>query len=149
MNDELLNILSDNNPEFDNQKLIDYVSDKLSAEDKHEFEKTMADSALLNDIVEGLQNVKNKKQLHVLVEQLNGNLKKQLDKKKTIRNKRKIKDMLIIYLSIILILIIIVIGFFVIKKHLESEKTTPSLPAKKEISFKVCKVTNMLQTNLT
>ncbi len=39
MDDDLLNILSNSNKDIDNQKLMDYLSDKLSAEEKHEFEK--------------------------------------------------------------------------------------------------------------
>jgi hypothetical protein len=52
MNDDLLNILSNINKDIDNQKLMDYLSDKLSQEEKHEFEKNIADSEMLSDIVE-------------------------------------------------------------------------------------------------
>ena len=40
---------------------MDYLSDKLSGKDKHEIEKLMADSDLVNDAVEGLQQFENKK----------------------------------------------------------------------------------------
>ena len=55
MQDNLLNILSDNNKDIDNQKLMDYISGKLSAEQRHEVEKQMADNAFLNEAIEGLQ----------------------------------------------------------------------------------------------
>jgi ABC-type bacteriocin/lantibiotic exporter with double-glycine peptidase domain len=132
MNDELLDILSNSNKDIDNQKLMDYLSDKLSQEEKHEFEKTMVDSEMLSDIVEGLEKFKNKKDVSTLVEQLNTNLKKQLEKKKAKKLKREIKNLNWLYFSIILILIIILIGFLVIKKHLDSEKNSPKIPAKKE-----------------
>ena len=135
MSDELLNILSASNKDMDNQKLMDYISNKLSVEDKHEFEKSMADSPMLNDMVEGLEKVKNKKHLDALVLQLNGQLKKQLDKKRIINNKRKIKDIPLLYLSIILIIIIILAGYLVIKKHLDTEKL-PVRPPKKEAAFR-------------
>ncbi len=135
MSDELLNILSASNKDIDNQKLMDYISNKLSVEDKHEFEKSMADSPMLNDMVEGLEKVKNKKHLDALVLQLNGQLKKQLDKKRIINNKRKIKDIPLLYLSIILIIIIILAGYLVIKKHLDTEKL-PLRPPKKEVAFR-------------
>ena len=61
MNYDLLNILSNSNKDVDNQKLMDYLSDKLSAEEKHEFEKSLLDSDLENDAVEGLSQFKNKK----------------------------------------------------------------------------------------
>ncbi|RYF92720.1 MAG: hypothetical protein EOO00_06990, partial [Chitinophagaceae bacterium] len=41
MQDDLLKILSDSNKEIDNQKLMDYLSGKLSGEQKHEVEKWM------------------------------------------------------------------------------------------------------------
>lgn len=121
MSDDLLNILSNSNKDIDNQKLMDYLSDKLSATERHELEEKMVDSEMLNDVMEGLENFKNKKDVHALVEQLNLNLKKQLQKKKVKQSKREIKNLNILYLSIILILILILIGFLVIKKHLESD----------------------------
>ena len=132
MNDELLDILSNSNKDIDNQKLMDYLSDKLSEKEKHEFEKNIVNSEMLNDVVEGLEKFKNKKDVSTLVEQLNTNLKKLLEKKKEKKLKREIKNLNWLYFSIILILIIILIGFLVIKKHLENEKNPTKIPAKKE-----------------
>ncbi|HEY8690897.1 MAG TPA: hypothetical protein VIM07_16790 [Chitinophagaceae bacterium] len=125
MDDELLNILSNSNKDIDNQKLMDYLSGKLSAEEKHEIEEQMADSEFVNDAVEGLEDVKNKKDLSLFVEQLNDNLHKQLDKKKKRKQKRTLKEQPWIYLAIILLLLLIVICFIVIKKYLDSEKVQP------------------------
>jgi len=133
MSDELLNILSNSNKDIDNQKLMDYLSDKLSEGEKHEIEKRIVDNEMLNDAIEGLEELKNKKDINVLVEQLNTNLKNQLQKKKEKKEKRKIKDFNWIYLAIILILIIILIGFFVIKKRVENERIPQRTPAHKEI----------------
>ena len=122
MDDDLLNILSNSNKDIDNQKLMDYLSGKLSEDEKHELEKKMIDSEMMNDVVEGLEQLKNKKDVSSLVEQLNTNLKKQLEKKKSKKKKRQIKDIPWLYLSIILILLIILISFLVIKRHLEDER---------------------------
>ena len=46
MNKDLLNILSNSNKDIDNQQLMDYLSGKLSDEQMHEIERSMADSAL-------------------------------------------------------------------------------------------------------
>jgi uncharacterized membrane protein len=119
MNDDLLNILSNSNKDIDNQKLMDYLSDKLSGDEKHEFEKALVDSEMMSDEVEVLEKFKNKN-VGALVEQLNNNLKKQLEKKKAKKLKRQIKDLPWLYLFIVLVLLIILIGFFIIKKHLES-----------------------------
>ena len=133
MDNEIINILSNSNKDIDNQKLMDYLSGKLSGEEKHEIEKKIVDNEMLNDAIEGLEELKNKKDINVLVEQLNTNLKNQLQKKKEKKEKRKIKDFNWIYLAIILILIIILIGFFVIKKRLENERIPQRTPAQKEI----------------
>ncbi len=118
MTDDLLDILSNSNKDIDNQKLMDYVSDKLSAEEKHEFEKTLVDSEILNDAVEGLEEFKNKEQLNLFVEQLDSTLKKQLEKRKIKKEKRAIKDISWLSLTIVLIILIILIAFFVIWNHL-------------------------------
>jgi anti-sigma factor RsiW len=122
MDDKLLNILTYSNKDIDNQKLMDYLSGKLSAEETHEIEKQMTDSDFVNDAVEGLEDVKNKKDLSLFVEQLNTNLHKQLDKKKKRKQKRALKDQPWLYFAIVLLLLFIIICFLVIKKHLDSEK---------------------------
>jgi uncharacterized protein YehS (DUF1456 family) len=118
MNDDLLNILSNSNKDIDNQKLMDYLSDKLSAEDKHEFEKAIIDSEMESDALDGLNAFKNKKDPAVFAEELNRNLQKQLQKKKAIKEKRKLKDMSWVYFTIILILLLIIIAFIIISKFL-------------------------------
>ena len=118
MSDDLLNILSNSNKDIDNQKLMDYLSDKLSADEKHEFEKTLIDSQLESDAVEGLESFKDEKNALAFAEQLNRNLQLQLQKKKSTKDKRRIKDNPWIYFTIILIIITIIIGFFVIWKYL-------------------------------
>jgi len=118
MTNDLLNILSNSNKDIDNQKLMDYLSDKLPAGEKHEFEKALVDSEMLNDAVEGLEEFKNKENLNLFVEQLNSNLKKQLGKRKIKKERLSLKDLSWLNFTIILIIIIILIAFFVIWMHL-------------------------------
>ncbi|MEP6583871.1 MAG: hypothetical protein ABJA90_06380 [Ginsengibacter sp.] len=132
MNDDLLNILSSSNKDIDNQKLMDYLSDKLSAEDKHALEKLMVDSELMNDAVEGLNDFKSKRDIAASVEQLNVHLKKQIEKKKSKKIKRSIKNLTSLYLTIILILVIILVAFLIIMKSIDSEKTSNNIPGEKE-----------------
>ena len=61
MNNDLLNILTDDDNDFDNQKLLDYLNGKLSGDEKHEVEKWMADNDILDEAIEGLQNIKREK----------------------------------------------------------------------------------------
>jgi hypothetical protein len=118
MSDELLNILSNSNKDIDNQKLMDYLSNKLSAAEKHEFEKILVDSDLASDAIDGLKQFKNEKDPVAFAEQLNRNLQKQLEKKKGLREKRRFKDIAWLYFTIVLIIIIIVIAFFAIFRFL-------------------------------
>ena len=133
--DDLLNILSYSNKDIDNQKLMDYLSGQLSGEEKHELEKQMSDSDLLNDAMEGLENFKNRKDIGLLVAQLNANLHSQIEKKKLHKRKRVLKEQPWIYLTIVLILSLIIICFIVIKKHMDSEKLKPATPVAKELTI--------------
>jgi hypothetical protein len=119
MNDELLNILSNSNKDIDNQKLMDYLNNKLSADEKHEFEKILIDSDLASDAIDGLSEFKNKKDPVAFAEQLNRNLQKQLQKKKGMREKRRFKDSSWVYFTLVIIILITLIAFFVIFKFLK------------------------------
>jgi hypothetical protein len=118
MNDDLLNILSSGNKAIDDQMLFKYLNNQLNEAEKHEFEKTLIDSDLISDAVEGLSTFKDKKNLSLLVQQLNAQLKQQVSKKKSIREKRQLKELPWIYYTIIIIIVILLISFFVIWKHI-------------------------------
>jgi anti-sigma-K factor RskA len=113
---DLLNILSNSNKDIDNQKLMDYLSGKLSAAEKHEVEKQMADNELMNDAVEGLQQFKDQKKLDVYVEQLQKQLNTYVRQKKTRRGKwfHGQYDQWI-FLSVIIVLLLIIIAYVVIR----------------------------------
>ncbi len=117
MSNNLKDILSESNKDIDNQRLMDYLSNHISQADLHDIEKTMADDSFVNDAVEGLQQMKPGKDLQLYVEQLNGDLKKQIAKNKKRKNKRSIKDQPTIYLAVIVILILLVICFLVIRRN--------------------------------
>ena len=118
MSDDLKDILSNLNKDIEQEKLLDYLNKNLSAAEAHEVEKQMADDAFMNDAVEGLENFRNKKDLSLLVQQLNSELKKQTEKKKAKREKRKLKDQPWLYIYIVIILLLAIISYVVIKKYL-------------------------------
>ena len=120
MSNDLLDILSNSNDKINNQKLIDYLNDNLSDKEKHEVEKWMSDNDMVNDAVEGLQHVKNKKNLQAYVEQLNKNLQNQLEQKKQQQQKRKLKEYPWIYFAIVLILLLCIVAYVIIRKSLHS-----------------------------
>ncbi len=116
MNDGLKDILSNLNKDIEQEKLLEYLNRNLPDAEQHAFEKQMNEDEFMNDAVEGLQQVHNKKDLQGLVQQLNADLKKQLDKKKKRKDKRKLKDQGWVYFTIILLLILFVVAYLIIKK---------------------------------
>jgi hypothetical protein len=118
MNKDLLNILSNSNKDIDNQQLMDYLSGNLSGEPLHDVERSMADNAFLNDAVEGLQNIGNKKNLQVYVEELNAALHKSVAKKKERRLKRRLKETPWAYLAILLVITLCILAYVIIRKAL-------------------------------
>ena len=122
MNKDLLKILADSNKDIDNQQLMDYLSGKLSAEELHEVERSMADSEFLNDAVEGLQQISNKKNMQAYVDELNASMQKTLEKKKQRRLKRRLKEDPWGLLAVVLIIALCILGYIVIRR-LQQNKT--------------------------
>ena len=116
MPDDLLNILSNSNKDIDNQKLMDYISGKLSGQEKHEVEKWMADNDFINEAVEGLQQVKSGKDITGYTDQLNKQLSQYIAQKKKRRLKRNIAFTSWSYLAILLILALAIIVFLIVYK---------------------------------
>jgi anti-sigma factor RsiW len=62
--------------QLDPQKLMDYLEGKLDDREKHEVESMLADSAFMDDALEGLGQVKDKQKIAVILHELNTQLKK-------------------------------------------------------------------------
>ena len=118
MNKDLLNILSNSNKDIDNQQLIDYLSGKLSGEELHEVERSMADNEFLSDAVEGLQRIDNKKDMQAYVDKLNAVMQKSLEKKKQRRLKRRLKEEPWALLAVVLVITLCILAFVIIRKLL-------------------------------
>ena len=115
MREDLLNILSESNKDIDNQKLMDYISGKLSAEQKHEVEKWMIDNPFFNEAVEGLQNADAKK-VSASVEEINNTLRKYLKQKKKKREKNLFPLNLWNYIAVLFILAMAVLVYLYLLK---------------------------------
>lgn len=114
MSESLKDILSNLNPEIDQETLLLYLQGKLSAEQRHEVEKKMMESDFEADALEGLGSLKDPVEINAVVEALNRDLRKKTNKKR-----RKTKQLGVDpYLvgGILIILILIVIAFVVIWK---------------------------------
>ena len=118
MNSDLINILSQSNKDIDNQKLMDYLSGKLSGQEMHEVEKMISGNPFMNDALEGLENISDKKKLQAYVDQLNKALHQQLESRKINRERKKIKESPWIYFAIILVLLICIVAFLIIRQWL-------------------------------
>jgi hypothetical protein len=116
MNDDLKDILSNLNKDIEQEKLLQYLNRNMSDAEQYAFEKQMNDDEFMNDAVEGLQSLDNKNKIAALVQQMNADLKKQLEKKKKRKQKRKLTEEPWIYFSIVLLLLLIMAAYLVIKK---------------------------------
>lgn len=122
MNKDLLNILSNSNKDIDNQQLMDYLSGKLSGEELHDLERSMADNEFLNDAVEGLQQIQrsgNKKDIQSYVDELNATMQKSLSQKKQRRLKRRLKEEPWAMIAIVVVITLCIIAYVIIRKYLE------------------------------
>ncbi len=126
MNKDLLNILSNSSKDIDNQQLMDYLAGKLTEEEKQRVEQALADNAFMNDALDGLEAVKDKKDINVFVDQLNRQLHKKLLQKKTKKQKRKLLQQRWVYAAIVLILALLVATWLMIVKY----QHLPRVPVK-------------------
>jgi hypothetical protein len=116
MKDDLKDILSNLNPEVDQETLLRYLQGKLSEQEQHEVEKQMMGDDFEADALEGLQEFKNKKNLSLLVDQLNADLKRRTEKKKRFKEKMKLNLDSNLIIAVVIILLLIILCYFVIHK---------------------------------
>lgn len=116
MNDDLKDILSNLNPEVDQETLLRYLQGKLSEQEQHEVEKQMMGDDFEADALEGLQEFENKKNLSLLVNQLNADLKRRTEKKRRFKQKMKLNLDSNLIISVVIILLLIILSYFIIHK---------------------------------
>lgn len=118
MPDNYKDILSHLSTEIDQETLLLYLQGKLSEEKKHEVEKILLENEFADEAMEGLQQFKDKQQVAYTVEMLNRGLKKKLEKKKTRREKMRIKDQPWLYVAIVILMLLIVLSYIFIRRLL-------------------------------
>jgi len=121
MTDNLKDILSHLSKDIDQETLIQYLQGNLTEEKKHELEKQLVDNEFASDALEGLGEIKDKQQIQYMVEMLNRDLKKKLEKRKRRREKLKIKDQSTLYIAIFILILLIIISYFVIKRMMQHD----------------------------
>ncbi len=121
MQENLKDILSHLATEVDQETLLLYLQDKLTPEKKHELEKQLAENEFASDALDGLQQVKDKQQIRYMIEMLNRDLRKKVEKKKERREKLKLPDQSTTYITILILLILIVLCFIVVRSLLKAQ----------------------------
>lgn len=116
MKDNLKDILSHLTTDIDQETLLLYLQDKLPEGKKHEVEKTLSENEFANDALEGLQQFHDKKQIAYMVEMLNRDLKKKVEKKIQRREKLKLKDQSWLYIAILIFLLLIILSYMIIHR---------------------------------
>jgi hypothetical protein len=120
MPDNLKDILSHLTTDIDQETLLLYLQDKLPATKKNEVEKILSENEFANDAMEGLQQFGDKKQIAYMIEMLNRDLKKKVEKKNQRREKLKLKDQPWLYLAIFIFILLIVLCYMIIHRMLQA-----------------------------
>ena len=118
MTGNLKDILSNLSGDVDQETLILYLQNKLPEDKKHEVEKLLLENEFADEALEGLKEFSDKRQIGLLVEQLNADLRRKLEKKKQRREKLRFKDQPWLYISLLIILFLIIIGYLIVHKML-------------------------------
>ena len=118
MSENLKDILSNLNPDIDQETLMQYLQGKLSPQEQHELEKQMMDDDFDADALEGLQEFKNKKDISCLVDQLNTDLKRRTEKKKRLKEKLKLNLDSTLVIAVVIILLLIVLAYLIVHRKL-------------------------------
>lgn len=115
MSENLKKILSDQQKDFPQEKLLDYINDQLTEQEQHALETQLNEDDFMSDALDGLQQFDANSDVSLLVNQLNGGLKKQLKKSKENRKRRSLHmHDFPFYYTIIVILLLIIISYLVI-----------------------------------
>lgn len=116
MQEKLKDILTHLSQEVDQETLLLYLQDQLDADKKHELEKQLVDNPFAGDALEGLRQIRDKKQIAFMVDMLNRDLRKKTEKRKERRRKLQLPDQSQLYITVLIVLLLIIICFVVIWK---------------------------------
>lgn len=96
--------------------LLNYINHEMDVTHQHAFEKEMMDDPFLNDAAEGLASVQLKDDLNKIVQELNKDLKKKLEERKSVKEKRRYKNPPFLISTILFVLLLLIITVIVILK---------------------------------
>ncbi len=96
-------------------ELIQYLQENLSPEEMHEIEMQMADSAFVNDAIEGLQAFQDKENIAKITQEINIELIKKTSKKKKRKGLKSYQQQDWIQLIAIIIILICLLSYFMVQ----------------------------------
>jgi len=109
------------------RQLIDYLEGRLTPDRAHEVEMHLSDCAFCAEALEGFQQVANKDQIPVIVKQIHGQLRRELESHRS--KKRKAKRYVWLSAIILIVLIIVIIAYFAIYFSMKKESAGRHAPA--------------------
>jgi hypothetical protein len=110
---DLKNILA-NSKEMNEHDLLKYLEGNATDAEMHAIEAQMADSAFMDDAIEGLQAIGQNKKILQLKDQLNQQLKKASSKKEKIKKRREYMDQQWLIIAVLAIILLSVVGYLLI-----------------------------------
>ena len=110
---DLKNILS-NSEEMNEHDLLKYLEGNATDSEMHAIEAQMADSAFVDDAIEGLQKIGEKKKILQIKDQLNQQLKKASSKKEKNKRHREFMDQQWLIIAVLAIILLSVVGYLLI-----------------------------------
>ncbi len=113
-----------NDDELSEELLMKYLEGNLSDEERFKVEAGMVDSNFVNDAVEGLEFLHDKKNIQQSVTELNRQLQKQIDAKKKRKLKRKLPSMEWMIIYVVIVILLCLLGFAVIHMHYKHKNNT-------------------------
>ena len=96
-------------------ELIQYLKENLSPEEMHEIEMQMADSAFVNDAIEGLQAFQDKENIAKITQEINIELIKKTSKKKKRMGLKSYQQQDWIQPIAIIIILICLLSYFMVQ----------------------------------
>lgn len=105
------------------RQLIDYLEGKLPQHEIHRVEAHLADCAFCADALEGFQRVEEKEQIPLIVKQIHGQLRRELEGHRS--RKKRAKRYVWLSAIILIVLIITLIAYFAIYFSIKRERSVP------------------------
>ena len=110
---EDLNNIWNAEDELNEDQLLEYVNKKATDEAAYNLERKMADSAFVEDGVEGLQQFSSAEKINAYVQQINQDLHHKLTDKKA-KKKRGIQSLSWEIIAVLVVIILCLLGYAII-----------------------------------